>query len=88
MDSIRKAEAGVLCNLRQEGFWKEHGFENLYVIPFYDEDELPVEEKIGTYLQMDYECHSDETDYLEYLKYSSVDDDKIRQYYANMIYRK
>lgn len=31
---FRYLMAGVLCNLRQEGFWKEHGFEKLYVIPY------------------------------------------------------
>ncbi|WP_251614729.1 DUF4303 domain-containing protein [Pumilibacter muris] len=47
---FRTLMAGVLCNLRQEGFWKEQGLEKLYVIPFEAEDELPFEEKIATYL--------------------------------------
>ena len=72
---FRYLMAGVLCNLRQEGFWKEHGFEKLYVIPFEAEDELPFEEKIETYQLMDFECHSGETDYLEYIKSSSADGD-------------
>lgn len=71
---FRSLMAGVLCNLRQEGFWKEQGLENVYVIPFEGEDELPVEEKITAYLQMDYGCHSGETDYLDYIRSSSSDD--------------
>lgn len=65
---FRYLMAGVLCNLRQEGFWKEHGLEKLYVIPFESEDELPVEEKTATYLQMDFGCHSAGDEYLDYLK--------------------
>lgn len=72
---FRTLMAGVLCNLRQEGFWKEQGLEKLYVIPFEGEDELPFEEKIATYLQMDFGCHSGETDYLEYIKSLSADGD-------------
>ena len=45
---FRTLMAGVLCNLRQEGFWKEQGLEKLYVIPFEGEDELPFEEKVAT----------------------------------------
>ncbi len=45
------------------------------VIPFEAEDELPFEEKIATYLQMDFGCHSGETDYLEYIKSLSADGD-------------
>ena len=73
--TFRSLMAGVLCNLRQEGFWKEHGLENVYVIPFEGEDNLPLEEKIATYLQMDFGCHAGETDYLEYIKSSLPDDD-------------
>ena len=72
---FRTLMAGVLCNLRQEGFWKEQGLEKLYVIPFEGEDELPFEEKIATYLQMDFGCHAGETDYLEYIKSLSADGD-------------
>ena len=72
---FRTLMAGVLCSLRQEGFWKEQGLEKLYVIPFEGEDELPFEEKIATYLQMDFGGHSGETDYLEYIKSLSADGD-------------
>lgn len=88
---FRTQMANVLGKLKKEGFFAQFGLEKLYIIPFNDEDNVPIEELIGTYLMMSFNGEAYENEYLEYLK--SVMDEpfdkmKIREYFAKHIYLK
>lgn len=72
-DDIRMWMVEVLGELRKEGFWKEQGNENIYVLPFGGECEIGYEEMVESFNEMDQDCHGSE--YLDYLKKSEEEED-------------
>lgn len=64
-EQIRFCIARTLGELRKEGFWREQGNEDLYVIPFGGECDIDKEELLQTYQEMDQGCHG--TEYPDYL---------------------
>lgn len=63
---IRMWMAQALGELRKEGFWKEQGSADLYVIPFSGECDIETEELMDTYRMMDAGYHKG--GYLDYLE--------------------
>lgn len=64
-EQIRLWMAKALGELRKEGFWKEQGNEDMYVIPFGGECDIDKEELVRTWHEMDLGCHG--TEFLDYL---------------------